>query len=117
MKDTRHIEERVAITAVMGDILSLFADGKKLNRSDASRALNITPRLFRKNVEALNKLGYPILSEGYGFFMATEIQQIRNSKKRLQATCNSLQKRVDAHDMMEAHLLSMQQGTNQLRLL
>lgn len=116
MTDVRHIEERVAKTPVMGSILALFSDGRKLKRGDAAKALSISERAFRANVAKLNELGYPIISEGNGFFMANTIAEIRNSKLRLIAERNSIDERIKSHDKMEAHLLRLQQGKQQLTM-
>lgn len=117
MPDLRHLEERTAIAPIMGEILALFGDGRKIKRQPAAATLRITERQFRANVEKLNELGYPIVSEGNGFFLATEIDQIRKSKTRLEATRDSLEKRIKAHDKMEANFLMRQQGSTQLNLL
>jgi hypothetical protein len=115
--DLRHIEERTATTPIMGSILALFSDGKKLKRAHASALADISERSFRANVERLNELGYPIISEGDGFFYATTIEQIRKSKTRLEATRDSLNKRIIAHDKMEAEFSRLQDGVKQLKLL
>jgi hypothetical protein len=114
MSDTRHIEERQTTTPIMGSILSFFSDGKKRTRYQASKALNLTERQFRANVEKLNELGYPIISEGFGFFLATSVEQIKKAKVRLEATRDSLDKRVRDHDKMEAEFARLQEGIKQL---
>jgi hypothetical protein len=117
MPDLRHIGERTATTPKMGAILTLFSDGKKRYRSEASKALSISDRVFRANVERLNILGYPIISEGDGFFMATTPEQIQNAKVRLEATRDSLDKRIHAYERMQAEMLHRQEGVKQLKLL
>jgi biotin operon repressor len=114
MLDTRHMEERVATTPLMGAILALFSDGRKLKRGEAAKALSISERTFRANVAKLNELGYPIISEGNGFFMANTTAEIRNSKLRLIAERNSIDERIKSHDKMEEHLQRLRDGKDQL---
>jgi hypothetical protein len=101
----------------MEDIVALFNDGKKRMRKDAARELGISERHFRAQIEKLNEMKYPIISEGDGFFMAITVEQIHNARARLESAYHSIGKRIESLNKIESEFIARQQGTSQLTLL